>query len=252
MKVLKYVGAVLIAGAFFAGCDRQPQAWEEASSADTVAAYDAYLEDYPEGEHAAEARARRDSLAEAEAWAKAEDADSVEAYEAYLADHPGGAHAAQARAHVAEARVEGAWEEARSANSAEAYADFARNHPGDTRAAEARLLGKMLGGIETGRPANIGKVRARILSVEGGEIVVTTLDTVRLGSLTVPPREMTFNAESSAVEGAPEPQVDDIVTLYLTETAGDGEKTEARVIGVLAVTPPDDLEQPADAETAPD
>jgi hypothetical protein len=114
------------------------------------------------------------------------------------------------------------------------------------------LLGKMLGGIESGRPENIGKVRARVVSIEGGEIVVMTLDTVRLGNLTVPPREMAFNAESSPVEGAPDPQVDDVVTLYLTETAGDGEDAEARVIGVLAVTPDDVAEPPAGADTDTD
>jgi hypothetical protein len=252
MKVRNYLCAAVIAGVVVAGCDRQPQAWDEASSENTIAAYDTYLEDYPDGEHAAEARARRDSLAEAEAWQRAEEADSVEAYEAYLADHAGGDHAAQARDRVAEARAGDDWAEARSSNNAEAYAAYARNHPDDPRAAEARLLGKMLGGIESGRPENIGKVRARVVSIEGGEIVVMTLDTVRLGNLTVPPREMAFNAESSPVEGAPDPQVDDVVTLYLTETAGDGEDAEARVIGVLAVTPDDVAEPPAGADTDTD
>jgi len=249
MKVRKYLCAAVIAGVVVAGCDRQPQAWEKASSENTVAAYDAYLEDYPDGEHAAEARARRDSLAEAEAWQQAEEADSAEAYEAYLADHADGDHAAQARERVAEVRAEGDWAEARSSNSAEAYAAYARNHPDDPRAAEARLLGRMLGGIESGRPKNIGKVRARVVSIEGGEIVVMTLDSVRLGNQTVPPREMAFNAESSPVEGAPDPQVDDIVTLYLTETAGDGEDAGARVIGVLAVTPAEEQGAAADTDT---
>lgn len=250
MNVRKYLCVAVIAGALVAGCDRQPQAWDKASSENTVAAYDAYLEDYPDGEHAAEARARRDGLAEAEAWQQAEEADSLEAYEAYLADHMDGDHAAQARDRVAEARAGEDWAEARRSNSAEAYAAYARNHPDDPRAAEARLLGKMLGGLESGRPENIGKVRARVVSIEGGEIVVTTLDTVRLGTLTVPPREMAFNAESSPVEGAPDPQVDDVVTLYLTETAGDGE--DARVIGVLAVTPDEVAEPPAGADTGTD
>lgn len=249
MSFSRYLCVLLIAAAFVAGCDRQPQAWEKASSEDTVASYDAYLEDYPEGEHADEARARRDSLAEAEAWATAEDADSAEAYEAYLDEHDDGAHAAQAREEVSAASAGQDWEQARSANSAEAYGDYARNHPDDPRAAEARMLSRILGGIEEGRPRNIGKTRARIVSVEGGEIVVTTLDTVRIGSQTVPPREMTFNAESSVVEGAKEPEAGDIVTLYLTESPGDGDELEPRVTGVLAMPgpPPEEVAEQSEA-----
>ncbi|MBA3563981.1 MAG: hypothetical protein H0W33_08230 [Gammaproteobacteria bacterium] len=231
MRATHYLIVAMLAGVLVAGCDRQPQAWEDASTEDTVAAYDAYLEDYPDGEHAAEARARRDSLAESQAWEEAQAADTPDAYEAYLADHESGPHAADARDLVAEASAASDWQEARSANTAEAYGAYARSHPDDARSAEARMLSR----IAEGRPPNMGKVRARILSMEGGEIVVRTQDSVRLGSLTVPPRDMTFDAESSVVEGAPEPEVGDMVTLYLSESAG--EDGEPRVVGVLA-TPP--------------
>ncbi|MGH8495574.1 MAG: tetratricopeptide repeat protein [Gammaproteobacteria bacterium] len=246
MKFTHCLIVAALAGALAAGCDRQPQAWEEASTEDTVAAYDAYLENYPEGEHAAEARARRDTLAETQAWEEAQAADTPEAYEAYLADHESGAHAADARDKVAEASADSDWKAARSANSAQAYNEYASNHPDDARAAEARIMSRILDGIEEGRPRDIGRTRARIVSMEGGEIVVYTLNAVRLGSLTVPPREMTFNVESSVVEGAPEPEVGDMVTLYLSESPG-GEKGEPRVVGVLATPAP--LAE-ADTETA--
>ena len=239
MKLVKIVGLALIGGVLVAGCDRQPQAWEKASTENTVEAYDAYLEEYPNGEHAEEARDRRDDLQEARDWAAAEKAGTPEAYRTYLKSHADGEHAARARERVEVASADRDWKQARSANNAEGYRDYARSHPDDLRASEAKLLGKMLSGIEEGRPRNLGKVRARIESIDGDEIAVKTLDSVKLGSLTVPPREMTFNAESSIVEGTPQPKVGDVVTLYLSEAPADEKGEEARVVGVLALTPPE-------------
>ncbi|CAN5135838.1 hypothetical protein BH24PSE2_BH24PSE2_04290 [soil metagenome] len=231
MRYQCYSIVAMLAVVLVVGCDRQPQAWEDASTDDTVAAYDAYLEDYPDGEHAAEARARRDMLAESQAWNKAQSADTPEAYETYLENHASGPHAAEARERLAKVESESDWEQARQANTPDAYAEYARKHPDSPKAAEARMLGS----ISEGRPQdlrNMSKVRARIVSMDGGEIVVRTQDSVRLGSLTVPPREMSFNADSSAVEGSPKPKVGDTVTLYLSERPG--EDGEPQVVGVLA------------------
>ena len=71
-----------------------------AKAANTAAAYLAYLSEYPEGRHVAEAkrlleavRAREDDAA----FARAKRADSSAAYAAYLSQYPDGRHAVEAR-----------------------------------------------------------------------------------------------------------------------------------------------------------
>ncbi len=78
-------------------CSRQESGWRDAAQADTVASYQQYLQAYPAGAHAAEARTRIDGLMDEEAWANANRIRTPEAWQRYLGDRPDGRHAAQAR-----------------------------------------------------------------------------------------------------------------------------------------------------------
>lgn len=79
------------------GCDRRESAWRDARQEDSPAAYRSYLERYPTGAHAAEARAALEARREADEWARAERIGTPEAWQRYLAGWPDGRHAGEAR-----------------------------------------------------------------------------------------------------------------------------------------------------------
>jgi hypothetical protein len=96
------VAPFVIAACVTAGCSRQESAWQDAARRNTPAAYQEYLDRYPRGAHAADARAGIVTAQEAAAWARAERLETPEAWQRYLADWPQGAHAPIARRSLVE------------------------------------------------------------------------------------------------------------------------------------------------------
>ncbi len=81
------------------GCNPDTGAWQEARSEDTIEAYEAFLNSYPDSEHNAEARARLSNLEiakESEAWETAELDGTINALQAFLAAFPNGQNASEA------------------------------------------------------------------------------------------------------------------------------------------------------------
>ena len=89
--------AFAIAWLAVAGCSRQEADWRRAVEADTVAAYEGYLQRFPAGAHTAEARREIGRLVDDDDWARAARLKTPEALQRYLASHPEGRHAAEAR-----------------------------------------------------------------------------------------------------------------------------------------------------------
>ncbi|MGQ0429745.1 MAG: SPOR domain-containing protein [Gammaproteobacteria bacterium] len=105
---------VVVAAALAIGCSRQEAGWRDARRADSIAAYEAYLAQYPAGAHAGGARSRILELREAQDWARANRLRTPEAWQRYLSEWPEGRHAAEARELLAAfvpgaAGAEGAW-----------------------------------------------------------------------------------------------------------------------------------------------
>ncbi|EKE44759.1 Peptidoglycan-binding domain 1 [Oceaniovalibus guishaninsula JLT2003] len=111
--------------------------WQETGAGNTVEGLRAYLQRYPEGEHAATAQKRLTALTgaetgrrEADAWARAQDKGDAAAYRAYLDAFPQGPHADEARAAL----------DRDAARDAARQAEVALNlNPVMKRAAEERL-----------------------------------------------------------------------------------------------------------------
>ena len=80
-----------------AGCSRQESGWRDARHTDSVLAYETYLEHFPAGAHADEARARIRELHEESEWARASRLQTPESLQRYLGAFPAGPHAAEAR-----------------------------------------------------------------------------------------------------------------------------------------------------------
>ena len=80
--------------------EQDDAAFARAKAADAEAAYLAYLSEYPQGVHAAEARRRLEAVRAREddaAFTRAKKADTEAAYAAYLAQYPEGRHVSEAR-----------------------------------------------------------------------------------------------------------------------------------------------------------
>ena len=80
-----------------AACSRQETGWRDAHGKDSVSAYETYLEHFPAGAHADEARARIQELYEEREWARANKLQTPEAWQRYLGAYPEGRYAAAAR-----------------------------------------------------------------------------------------------------------------------------------------------------------
>jgi len=87
----------VLAAVAVTACSRQEAGWQDAARENSVAAYQQYLEKFPAGAHASEARARVVALQEAAAWLRANRLRTPEAWQRYLGEWPDGRHAALAR-----------------------------------------------------------------------------------------------------------------------------------------------------------
>ena len=92
----------IVAACATLACSRQDAGWEDARRQDSLAAYQAYLERFPAGRHAEEARAALADLRDEESWSRAERLATPEAWQRYLGDFPDGRHAEAARRRLIE------------------------------------------------------------------------------------------------------------------------------------------------------
>lgn len=133
--------AVACAGA---GCSRQETGWRDAERADSLAAYQQYLAEFPAGAHAAEAQARIQELREEQDWSRAARLRTPEAWQRYLGEWPDGRHADEARSllsqYVPAAGGSGDWSVQLGAFSGEAAAQSARARLADAHASELAQL----------------------------------------------------------------------------------------------------------------
>ena len=91
----------VLAACAAAACSRQEAGWQDATRENSIAAYQQYLEKFPAGTHASDARAKVVALQEGEAWARTSRLRTPEAWQRYLGEWPDGRHAALARRQLA-------------------------------------------------------------------------------------------------------------------------------------------------------
>lgn len=175
----------LIAADAAARAQADDDAFARAARANTIAAFEAYLDVYPEGAHAAEAQEKLTALRQAEqdaanartaeeaqARAKAEDdafagaqrANSIAGFEAYLAQYPNGRHVAAARRAIREINAanaaadaaakakadDDAFAIAQAANTIAAFQAYLNRYPQGRNVAAARAA---IGRLQAPPPA---------------------------------------------------------------------------------------------------
>src|SRR5437868_7118553 len=79
--------AITLCLLMLAGCSREQQDWRAAEAADSIEAYDQFIQHHPESELATQARTRVAQLGEDRDWQHAGSADNVEAYRQFITQH---------------------------------------------------------------------------------------------------------------------------------------------------------------------
>ncbi|MFU8833248.1 MAG: SPOR domain-containing protein [Wenzhouxiangella sp.] len=129
---------LLIAVAMIAGCDTRQRDWEEARQADSLSAYQEFLEQYPDGEHADTARQRISEIREQDAWETARERDTVEAYQAFVDEYPDSTHAAQASSRISELERTESWSRLQDSRDISELTAFVQRYPDSEEADRAR------------------------------------------------------------------------------------------------------------------
>jgi len=111
--------------------------WKACREAGTLAAYQAFLAQYPEGVHARAARAALAELEEEAAWEEAKAANTILSYYQYNQRYPSGKYRAEALAAIKQLEEEQAWQQARRAGSLSAFLEYKERYPQGRFAAEA-------------------------------------------------------------------------------------------------------------------
>lgn len=114
-------------------------AWDQAKSGHTVAAYTDYVDRYPDGAHVTQARERIERL-DREAYERATRTGTQDALNAYLRDYPLGAYRSEARAALALRVDDDAFASARSTNTVAAFQGYLRQYPTGRNAAAAHTI----------------------------------------------------------------------------------------------------------------
>lgn len=119
--------------------------WTMAVAANTPAAYTAYLEAFPNGPNATEARKRiADAVADAtsareqSAWTEAQRLNTIAGYENFLREFSASVFAPEAQKSLANLRDDAAWASAQTANTPAACQQYLNSHPNGRHVDAAR------------------------------------------------------------------------------------------------------------------
>jgi hypothetical protein len=137
MKILIRSLCLLTAAALL-GCSSPAADWAEATAQGTAAAYQAFLNKYPNDPHAAEARQRIQTIQDGEAWITAQTANSVDSYQQYVAAEPHGANVQEAHNQITALQRAAAWQAAKDAGTGAALQSFLQTYPQGPEADQAR------------------------------------------------------------------------------------------------------------------
>ena len=94
------IALIVVMVGLAAGCSRERQDWRSAQSADTSEAWERFIEQHPDSELVAQARARIAQLTEQRAWQYARNVNTVDAYREFIASHPKGRWSEEARIRI--------------------------------------------------------------------------------------------------------------------------------------------------------
>ncbi len=136
---MKILGAVsLVLTLFLLACSSTEADWQKAASANTIAAYQDFLKDHPNGQHADEARTKIHSLQDDQAWTDAMNTNTEAGFEQYVKAEPTGAHTQDAQDKMTGFERAAAWQSASADGSVAALQAFLEKYPTGPESDQAR------------------------------------------------------------------------------------------------------------------
>ena len=132
------LSAFLGCAALLTACGSAKYEWSQASTINTIAAYQTFLSEYPNDPHAVEALSRIAKLGDDQAWSAAQVASSEQGYQQYLTAEPNGAHASAARDEIAARDRVAAWRAAQANATPQSLQEFLQKYPSGPEADQAR------------------------------------------------------------------------------------------------------------------
>jgi hypothetical protein len=138
MKTRLMMLTVLGAAVALSACNSADSDWNKATAANTLAAYQAFVQQHGSDQRADNARGRILALQDEQAWAVARAANTVESYNAYLQTESGGVHAGQAQYNLTALHRAQDWQVIENDASAASLQTFLLKYPQGPEANQAR------------------------------------------------------------------------------------------------------------------
>ena len=123
---------------FLIACSSIEADWQQATTANTIGAYQDFLKLHPNGQHADEARSRIHGLEDEQAWTTAENSNTQQSFEQYLRNEANGTHAQDARDRITGFERASAWKTAQTDGTSAAIQGFLQKYPTGPESDEAR------------------------------------------------------------------------------------------------------------------
>jgi hypothetical protein len=131
-------------GAALTACNTAESDWRQATAANTMTAYQAFLQKHADSRHAENARGRILALQDDQAWNAARAADSIAGYQDYLKAESGGVHVGEAKYQITALQRADAWKAIQNDASAASLQAFLLKYPQGLESNEARARLKEL------------------------------------------------------------------------------------------------------------
>ena len=130
--------ALLCVGAALTACNTPESDWNKTAAANTMAAYQTFLQQHPGDKHAENAQGRILALKDEQAWSDAQATNSIAAYQRYLTAESGGVHVGEAKYHITALQRANDWKAIPNDASAEVLQAFLTKYPQGIESNEAR------------------------------------------------------------------------------------------------------------------
>jgi outer membrane protein assembly factor BamD (BamD/ComL family) len=138
--------ALFCCAAVLGACGSAKYGWSQATTLNTIAAYQTFLSKYPNDPHTVDALSQIAKLQDEQAWTTAQVASTVQGYRQYLAAEPNGEHAQAARDQITTRERAAAWRTAQTNETAQSLQEFLAKYPSGPEADRARDKLKVIAG----------------------------------------------------------------------------------------------------------
>jgi hypothetical protein len=151
MKKLGVVGLAL--ALLLIACSSTEADWQKATAANTVSAFQDFLKEHPNGQHADRARSRIRDLQDNQAWMAAINTNTEDGFKQYVEAQPHGAHVADAEDKIVGFERAAAWQTASANGSVDVLQAFLAKYPQGPESDEARAqLAQLTSGYQVELP----------------------------------------------------------------------------------------------------